>query len=104
MLGPHTVTRVRPAGRDRWGDRAAGEEAVPYDGCFWQPVSTAEQQAGADTVTFDAFLTMPAAADVEATDRIRFQGREYSIEGRPQLHHTPAGPHHYELTLREVKG
>lgn len=104
MLGPHTVTVVRPAGRDQWGDTVAGDARAPVPGCFWQPVSSSEQLNAADTVEVIARLFIPAAADVKATDQIEFEGHTYAIEGRPALHHTPAGPHHYELELRDVEG
>lgn len=104
MLGPHTVTVIRPAGRDNWGNTTSGAAQTPVSGCFWQPVSSTEQQVAADTVEVVARLFMPPTADVKATDRIGFEGREYAIEGRPALHHTPAGPHHYELELRDVEG
>lgn len=104
MLGPHTVTVVRPPERDGWGNQQGTESSTPVSGCFWQPVSTDEQQVGADTVTVVARVFMPPTADVRATDRIVFEGREYTIEGRPKLFHTPAGPHHYEIDLRDVEG
>ena len=104
MLGPHTVTVIRPAGRDRWGDTTTGDTETAVAGCFWQPVSSDEQLNAADTVTVVARVFMPATADVKATDRIAFEGRRYAIDGRPDLHHTPAGPHHYEVQLTDVEG
>ena len=104
MLGPHTVDLVTPAGRDEWGDVQSGETVTSVSGCFWQPVSSSEQLNAADTVTVVARVFMPASADPSATDRVRFEGRDYAIEGRPSLHHTPAGPHHYEIELRDIEG
>lgn len=104
MLGPHTVDLVAPAGRDAWGDVQSGETVTSVPGCFWQPMSTAEQLNAADTVTVVAHVFMPASAAPEATHRVRFEGRDYAIEGRPELHHTPAGPHHYEVALKDVEG
>lgn len=104
MLGPHIVTVLRPAGRDTWGDTVAGDVPTSVSGCFWQPVSTDEQLNAADTVTVAARVFMPPTVDVKATDRIEFEGRRYAIDGRPALHHTPAGPHHYEVELRDVEG
>jgi len=66
--------------------------------------STNEQLTAADTVTVVARLFTPPTADVKATDRIAFEGRTYAIDGRPELHHTPAGPHHYEIGLTDVEG
>ncbi|MBX5463804.1 MAG: head-tail adaptor protein [Steroidobacteraceae bacterium] len=104
MIGPHTVELVRPAGRDAWGNVVTGETTVTVTGCFWQPVSSSEAQDGSDTVTTVARLFMPAGADPTAADRIRFGGREYEINGRPSLFHTPRGPHHWEIDLRDVEG
>jgi len=104
MIGPHTVELVKPAGRDAWGDVLPGETVISVPGCFWQPVSSDEQKDAATTVTVTARVFMPATAEPEATDRIRFGGREYAIEGRPALYHTPTGPHHYEIALRDVEG
>ena len=104
MLGPHTVVLVTPAGRDGWGNVVSGESTVDVPGCFWQPVSTAEQLVAADTVTVVARVFMPASASPAATGRVRFEGRDYAIEGRPELHHTPAGPHHYEIALKDIEG
>lgn len=104
MLGPHTVDLVEPAGRDEWGDVQTGETVTSVPGCFWQPVSSNEQLVAADTVTVVARVFMPPTAAPKATHRVRFEGREYAVEGRPELHHTPAGPHHYEIQLRDVEG
>lgn len=104
MLGPHTVELVAPAGRNEWGDVQTGESVAVVPGCFWQPVSSSEQLKAADTVTVVARLFMPASTAPAATHRVRFEGREYAIEGRPALHHTPAGPHHYEIDLTDVEG
>lgn len=104
MLGPHTVTLVTPGGRDAWGDTVAGETPAAVPGCFWQPVSSDERQDGTDTVTVVARVFMPATATPTAGKRIRFEGREYEIHGRPALHHTPAGPHHYEVQLTDTEG
>lgn len=104
MLGPHTVELVDPAGRDEWGNVQTGETVTAVSGCFWQPVSSTEQLDAADTVDVVAQLFMPATAAPKATSRIRFEGRDYAIEGRPALHHTPAGPHHYEIQLKDVEG
>jgi len=104
VIGPHTVTLVRPAGRDAWGDVINSESTTSVPGCFWQPVSSSEVQDGADTVTTVARVFMPATASPGPGDRVRFGGREYEINGRPSLYHTPAGPHHWEVDLREVEG
>jgi len=104
MIGPHTVTLIHATGRDDWGDTQTGDGEVAVSGCFWQPVSSDEETGGRDTVTVAARCFMPPDAGVTATDRLRFAGVEYAIHGRPALHHTPRGPHHYEVQLRDVEG
>ena len=106
MIGPHMITLIHPPDReDRTGDPipgTGGEESVA--GCFWQPRSTSEALGGRDTVTIDAWCAAPPTASVTATDKIRFEGVTYAINGRPALHHTPHGPHHYEIELTRVEG
>lgn len=104
MLGPHTVTVINPAARNTWGDTQPGDTTTTVSGCFWQPRATQEQTGGQDIVTADAFLSMPPTADIRATSRVVFQGVTYEVRGQPELHHTPAGPHHHEVELIQVKG
>lgn len=104
MIGPHTVTVINPAGRDTWGDTRPGGTETPVPGCFWQPRSSSEQTGGQDTVTVDAWVSIPPSAPISATSQIKFRGVVYDVHGEPALHHTPAGPHHYEVELKQVKG
>ena len=104
MLGPHTVTIIQPASRDAWGDTQAGDTETTVPGCFWQPRHTTEQTAGQDTVTDSPWVSVPPTTTIFATSRVRFEGVTYEVVGRPELHHTPAGPHHYEVALQEVTG
>lgn len=104
MLGPHTVTVIHPAGRDNWGDANSGGSQETVSGCFWQPISTEELTAGQDTVNTVAKVFMPPSTVIADTDQIVFEGRTYQVDGRPALHHAPAGPHHYEVMVREIRG
>jgi hypothetical protein len=104
MLGPHTVTVIQPASRDSWGDTATGDAETDVAGCFWQPRSSSEATGGQDTVTTDAWVSMPPTADIRPTSRVRFEDVVYEVQGKPALHHTPAGAHHYEVALLEIEG
>ena len=104
MIGHHTVDVINPAERDTWGDTQAGDTTASVSGCFWQPRSTQEETGGRDVVTADAFLSMPPTADIRPTSRVQFEGVTYEVRGQPSLHHTPAGPHHYEVELMQVRG
>lgn len=105
MLGPHTVTVTQPAARDAWGDTQAGDASTDVPGCFWQPRGSQEETLGGhDIVTADATVFMPPATDIRPTSRVQFGGVTYEVHGQPDLHHTPTGPHHYEVSLTEVRG
>lgn len=104
MLGPHTVTVIQPAGRDNWGDTQADSTETDVPGCFWQPRSTSERTTGQDTVMINPWVSMPPSTDIRATSRVRFEGVTYEVVGEPALHHTPRGPHHFEVELNEVRG
>jgi hypothetical protein len=105
MLGPHTVTVIQPAGRDEWGDTQTGDQTATVSGCFWQPRGSQEETQGQrDLVTADAIVFMPPTADIRPTSRVTFGGVTYEVHGQPDLHYTPAGPHHYEVSLVQVRG
>lgn len=105
MIGPHTVTVTQPAGRDAWGDVQTSDTTVSVTGCFWQPRGSQEETfGGRDLVTADAAVFMPPGTDIRPTSRVTFEGVAYEVHGKPALHHTPAGPHHYEVQLTEIRG
>jgi hypothetical protein len=104
MLGPHTVTVTTPAERDTWGDTQAGDTTATVSGCFWQPETSEEEGGNRDLVTVIARVFMPASAEIGPTSRVAFEGVTYEVHGQPALHHTPAGPHHFEVQLREIQG
>ena len=76
---------------------------VEYDGEF-QPISSAEDIVGQERVqsTHKAFL--PADADVAATDRLRFLGADYWVDGAPEAHRHRGRPHHIEVFCFAVQG
>ena len=105
MLGPHTVTVIQPAERDDWGDTQAGDTSTAVAGCFWQSRGGQEEATGGhDLVTTNALVFMPPTADIRPTSRVQFDGVTYEVHGRPELHRTPTGPHHYEVNLVQVEG
>ena len=111
-LGSHVVTIVRPAGKDAFGDPLAGSTETVVTGCFVQPRSAASGQSASteqtdlrDTVITGLVAFMPPTADVRATDKIRWLGDLYQVEGDPsRWPDVRARNHHIEVVLRRVEG
>lgn len=105
-LGGHTVTVVRPTGWDRHGDPLTGDpDETEVTGCSVQPASTTEDLDGRDTVAGLWDLFTPAGVDIRATDRIRWRGELYEVDGAPQQWDDERGSgHHLEVRLRRVTG
>lgn len=108
-----TVTRLRapnvtgPDGAIIPGDWTNATEVqllkVDYRGEF-QPLSSTENIVGQQRTesTHRAFL--PAGADVKATDRIRFLGVDYWVEGEPERWRRRNREHHLEVRCFRVQG
>jgi hypothetical protein len=112
-LGSHTVTVVRPAGKDRFsGDRLPGQTQTTVPGCFVQPRgsrgqigASSEQTDMRDQVITDLVAYLPAGVDITATDRVSFAGKTYQVDGDPSRWADSHGvQHHLEVALREVEG
>lgn len=105
-LGSHTLTVVRDAGKDPLGDPLpGGATETTVTGCFVQPRSSTEQTDMRDTVTTGLVAFMPAGTDVLATDRIRWGGALYAVDGDPAAWEELNGnAHHLEVLLRRVEG
>ena len=105
-LGGHTITIVRPPARDGFGDPVSGaavETTVP--GCFVQPRTSGEQTDLRDQVVTGLIAFLPAGVDVTATDRVRYAGALYQVDGDPSRWSDGHGSeHHLEVALRHVEG
>jgi hypothetical protein len=108
-----TVTRLRapdttgPDGATIPGDWTNATEGqllkVDYPAEF-QPLSSTEDVVGQQRTesTHRAFL--PAGADVKATDRIRFLGVDYWVDGEPEAWRHHGRDHHLEVFCFRVQG
>jgi len=105
-LGGHTVTVVRPVGKDRHGDSLPGDPSeTTVSGASVQPASTQEELDSRDTVIAQWVCFMPPGTDITATDQVRFRGDLYDVDGDPQPWDDELGrPHHIEVQLRRVTG
>lgn len=69
-----------------------------------QPLSSTEDVVGKQRTesTHKAFL--PGGADVLPTDRLRFQGVDYQVEGEPERFRIRGIEHHLEVFCFRVRG
>lgn len=104
-----TVARIRPGictsrGSDipDWDD--AEELAIP--GCSIQPSSTSLSQDGRVLGIEDSYTAyLPPGTDVQAGDRLVFNGNTYTIMGEPRAWESPTGAlSHIQLTLERWSG
>lgn len=108
-----TVTRLRapnstgpdgaeiPGDWDNTPDEALDKTDYP---CEFQPLSSTENVVAQQRVesTHRAFL--PAGADVLATDRLRFNGVDYQVDGDPERWRIRGREHHIEVLCFRVQG
>lgn len=108
-----TVTRLRApdvVGPDNavvpgdWATVAEGNlDKVDYPGEF-QPVSSTEEIVGQQRTESTHKSFLPPDADVLVTDRLRFQGLDYSVTGEPERHRHRGRLHHLEVFCFRVQG
>lgn len=80
-----TVTVIRPAARDQFGDETGPPTEFDLEGCLFAPGSSREGGLGSEQVQTDGTIYGPPEADVRATDRLRIRGQVYGVVGQPQL-------------------
>lgn len=105
-LGGHTVTIIRPAGRDPFsGDPLTGATETIVIGCFVQPRTSSEQTDLRDQTITGLIAYLPADVDIVATDRVRYGDGVFQVDGDPARWSDGRGAeHHLEVTLRRVEG
>lgn len=104
-LGSETLDILRPAATDPFGDPSGGGTEFRLEDCSVQPRSSTEDTAGRDTVIAGYTVWAPAGSDVRSSDRVRWRGEVYAIEGRPGLWPDVDGSeHHVQFAIRLVTG
>lgn len=90
-----TVTRLRPGTIDRRGSLEpdwSKASSLEIPGCSIQPGGTSLSQDGRVLAISDGFTGyFPPAADVQAGDRITFNGKTYQVIGEPRPWTSPTG-------------
>ncbi|MFC4335210.1 hypothetical protein [Salininema proteolyticum] len=107
-LLPHAVVVIEPTVTTD----AYGNIVRDYD----NPAARTETQAWLQQTTHALVISDGRAAQsqewlmvtnhtvISGFDRIEWDTKRFDIDGPPRPVHTPAGGHHYELTLRLVEG
>jgi hypothetical protein len=108
-----TVTRLRapdvtgPDGATIPGDWSTVTEGqllkVDYAAEF-QPLSSTEDVVSQQRTESTHRVFLPAGADVLPTDRVRFLGVDYQIEGDPERFRKGGAEHHVELFVFRIQG
>lgn len=105
MLGPHTITRLR-AGviTDAYRNKLPGgpDAELQINGCSVQPGTGGKFNDSREAVTTAYTVWVPGLPDIEATDRIRFNGVTYPLDASPERWEFT--PSHTVLRLRRVDG
>lgn len=90
-----TVTRLRPGITTQRGSQIPDwtkANELQITGCSMQPAGTSLTQDGRIQGTSDGYTCfLPPGADVQAGDRIRFNGNVYTIMGEPRAWTSPTG-------------
>lgn len=90
-----TVTRIRPGSTTRRGSTepdwtVATSQSI--SGCSMQPASTSLSQDGRVLGISEGYTCyFPPGADVQASDRIGFDGKTYTITGELKEWRSPTG-------------
>ncbi|MEE2041973.1 hypothetical protein Q7689_00795 [Nocardiopsis tropica] len=105
-FGREVLTVVRGPGTDRHGDPLPGiPTETPISGWDIQPGATTEDTDSGNTVTAEWIAIGPPAADITATDQVRWRGDLYQVEGAPGRWPDERGrPHHTEVELSRIRG
>ena len=104
-----TITRIRPGTKDSRGSTIPDWEnadRLEIEGCTVQPASTGLSQDGRVLGISEGFTVyMPPGSDVQAGDRIEYEGNVYTTNGMPKTWKSPTGRvSHTQLNIERWKG
>lgn len=105
ILGSDTLTRLRGQSRDRFGDLAGTDDELDITGCSVQPTASSESTDRGELIITSLTVYMPGGTDFVATDRARWLGDVYEVDGQPAgWSDQAANAHHVQLQLKLVQG
>lgn len=111
ILGSDTVTRLRRSDdlppRDNFGNLQGSDDELDIDGCSVQPTASSESTDTGELVITNLTVYLPAGTDLLATDRVRWLGDVYAVDGQPAFWHDDLGDDDHvqaQLLLKEGQG
>ena len=104
-----TIIRIRPGTKVSRGSTIPDWEntdALEIGGCSVQPASTGLSQDGRVLgISEGLTVYLPPESDVQAGDRIEYDGDVYTINGKPKLWRSATGRvSHVQLNVERWKG
>lgn len=103
-----TVVRIRPGTKELRGSAVPDWDnatTAEVSGCSMQPASTSLSTDGRVLGLLDEYtLYAPANSDIEAGDRIEFDGKVYEINGDVRNQPAALRLEHIEIRLRRYIG
>jgi hypothetical protein len=104
-----TVTRLRPTAKTIRGSEIldwSDPDRKEIQNCSMQPATTSLSQDGRVLGISESYTCyMPAGSDIEAGDRIEYNGNVYTITGEPQTWPSATGAlDHIQLNLQRWQG
>ena len=97
LIRPAWTTDARGTRRPDYG---AGASRVPVPGSLLQPGASLEVLEGrvsAVAVRWSWFA--PAGTDIQPSDAVEWEGRQYAVDGEPARHRSPTGAVSHVLAL-----
>lgn len=89
------ITRLRPGVTTSRGSEVfdwSDPDALEIPGCSVQPASTGLSQDGRVLgISEGLTIYLPPGSDVQAGDRIVYEGKLYTINGEPKVWQSPTG-------------
>ena len=105
ILGSDTVTILRGRTRNTSGDLAGTDSSTEVAGCSVQPLGGAEQTDRGEAVQVNLTVYLPPGTDIVATDRVRWGGDVYAVNGPPSVWRDETGTEdHVQVQLLLRKG
>lgn len=89
------IVRAGSPTKDAYGNSVPGAPVeTSVRGVVWQPTVSTELIQGQDLLTVTGTLHWPPDTDVRYTDKVRFRGDTYLVQGQPgQMVHPRTGSH-----------
>lgn len=89
---------------DRYGNPIDEEAAPTIVSASVSPLEATEDDLNRETRTSRYKVLVEPTVTIDGLDRVEWRGNSYEVVGEPLVFSTRSGPHHYELTIRNIEG